>query len=184
MCYLFTYSPYNFFQEIQGPDSSKPIAESHRLHPSLISFILVQVKNYQEAYDSFIKIAREKVHPEVCKLIDGPADFPFLSLYMQLGSKGKEMAYIQELPEIQQQFVTDGNYSHPKFDQNTLDSLKKYQMGLATFGLDESIFPCLTSSVVSTDRVELKNLIELLQELLVSWPDPASMHGNVNSDEN
>ena len=37
---------------------------------------------------------------------------------------------------------------------------------------------------MSTNKVELKNFIELLQKLFVSWPDSASMHGNVNSDEN
>jgi len=148
---------------------------SCELHPSLVSFILIQVKNYQDSYDSYINIARERIHPQVCKLLDEPADFPYMSLYMQLAGK---RAYVQELPEIQQ-FIKS-----KKFDQRTLDFTRKYQIGLATFGVNEKVFPCLSSSHITTDNIELKNLVELIQGLLVSWPDPASMHGNKNSNAN
>ncbi|CAG8525197.1 6273_t:CDS:2 [Paraglomus occultum] len=80
-----------------------------------------------------------------------------------------KMTHVQELPEIQQQFVKseDGNQKL-KFDQHILDSIKKYQIGLATFGVNEEVFPCLASPHVTTNNAELKNLVELIQELLVS----------------
>ena len=115
------------------------------------------MKNYQDSYDSYTKIARERIQPQVCKLLDEPADFPFVSLYMQLGGK---MTCVQELPEIQQQFVKSEDENQKlKFYQHMLDSIKKYQIGLATFGVNEEVFPCLASPHVTTNNADLKILL-------------------------
>ncbi|CAG8643444.1 9416_t:CDS:2 [Funneliformis mosseae] len=86
---------------------------------------------------------------------------------------------------IQQQVIkSEDRNLKSKFDLYILDSIKKYQIGLATFGVNEKVFPYLAFSYVIANNIELKNLIKLIQELLVSWSDPAAMHENINSNAN
>ena len=103
-----------------------------------MSFILIQVKNYQDSIDSFSRIARETINPTVCGIMDEHACFPYASVYMQFGSKGKRNPVIEALPLHEQQYRQDSNgISIKVYTEDELKSLNMYQIGLA------AIYPCL-----------------------------------------
>lgn len=156
-----------------------------RLRPGVMSYILVQVRNYRDA-DPKYKWASVDVTPESAGLEKRQVDYPYLALYLSLGYRDPrvynlkyEKHHVADLsavplakryPEEPTEEPIQELAQEPKRTKKRKRSLNEssedpFQMIIGLFSLQPAIYPCLRGDQ-STSSTHLSSLSRAWTDIL------------------